>query len=471
MVTQKKAKIGVGIIGLGTVGTGVVKVLLGQSELLRRRLGASLDLAGIADLDLKRDRGIRLSKKILTKNARQIIEDPRIEIVVELMGGIHPAKEFILSAMAKGKHVVTANKALLAAHGEEIFEAAHRYGVDIGFEGSVGGGIPIIRVLREGLSANRIESIYGIINGTSNYILTQMTEEGKEFSEVLEEAKAAGYAEADPSLDVEGIDSAQKLAILVMLAFGTSVDFKAIYTEGITRITPLDIEYAREFGYRIKLLAIAKRVRRQGPVRGSAARGLGSGGIGGSASGGPHGPPDIIEARVHPTMIPEDLLIAQVGGVYNGIYLVGDVVGETLFYGKGAGSFPTASAVVGDILEIARNILKGACGRVPAAAYQPAERQFHALKPIEEIESLYYLRIMAQDRPGVLSKISGILGKYNISISSVIQKGRRAGRSVPVVMMTHKALGREIRSALEEIDELPMVSGKTVLIRVEDEEE
>ena len=438
---MKKEKIGVGIIGFGTVGTGVAKVLLGQGDLLQRRLGAELELVGIADLDLKRDRGVRIPKKILTKDARRLIEDPRIQIVVELIGGIHPAKEFILSAMAKGKHVVTANKALLATHGEEIFETAHRSRVDIGFEGSVGGGIPIIRVLREGLSANDIESIYGIINGTSNYILTKMTEEGREFSDVLAEAKAAGYAEADPTLDVEGIDSAHKLAILVILAFGTPVDFKAIYTEGITRITPLDIEYAREFGYRIKLLAIAKRVGSQ------------------------------IEARVHPTMIPEDLLIAKVGGVYNGIYLVGDAVGETLFYGKGAGSMPTASAVVGDILEIARNILKGASGRVPAAAYQPAGRQPHKLKPIEEIESLYYLRIMAQDRPRVLSKISGILGKYNISISSVIQKGRRAGRSVPVVMMTHKALERDIRQALGEIDVLPIVSGKTVLIRVEDEEE
>jgi homoserine dehydrogenase len=438
---MKKEKIGVGLIGFGTVGTGVAKVLLGQRELLQRRLGTELDLVGIADLDLKRDRGVRVPKRILTKDAHRLIEDPRIQIVVELMGGIHPAKEFILSAMAKGKHVVTANKALLAAHGEEIFEAAHRSGVDIGFEGSVGGGIPIIRVLREGFSANQIESIYGIINGTSNYILTKMTEEGKEFSDVLAEAKAAGYAEADPTLDVEGIDSAHKLAVLVILAFGTPVDFKAIYTEGITRITPLDIEYAREFGYRIKLLAIAKQVDSQ------------------------------IEARVHPTMIPKDLLIAKVGGVYNGIYLVGDAVGETLFYGKGAGSMPTASAVVGDILEIARNILKGASGRVPATAYQPAGRQPHKLKPIEEIESLYYLRIMAQDRPGVLSKISGILGKYNISISSVIQKGRRAGRSVPVVMMTHRALERDIRLALAEIDALPIVSGKTVLIRVEDEEE
>ncbi|HLB02809.1 MAG TPA: homoserine dehydrogenase [Nitrospiria bacterium] len=431
----------VGLIGLGTVGTGVAKILLGQGGLLRRRLGVGLKLARIADLDLKRDRGIRLAKGILIRNARQVIEDPQIEIVVELIGGIHPAKELILSAIAKGKHVVTANKALLAAHGEEIFEAVHRYGVDIGFEGSVGGGIPIIRVLREGLSANRIESIYGIINGTSNYILTKMTEEGKEFSEVLAEAKSAGYAEADPTLDVEGIDASHKLAILVTLAFGTPVDFKAIYTEGITQITPLDIEYAREFGYRIKPLAIAKRAGAE------------------------------IEVRVHPTMIPEDLLIAKVGGVYNGIYLVGDAVGETLFYGKGAGSMPTASAVVGDILDIARNILKGVCGRVPAASYQPSSRQLHRLKPIEEIESLYYLRIMAQDRPGVLSKISGILGKYNISISSVIQKVRKAGRSVPVVMMTHRALERDVRFALGEIDALPLVSGKTVLIRVEDEED
>lgn len=431
----------VGLIGLGTVGTGVAKVLLGQGELLRRRLGVGLELWRIADLDLKRDRGIRLSKRMLTKDARQIIEDPQIQIVVELIGGIHPAKELLLSAIAKGKHVITANKALLAAHGEEIFEAVHRYGVDIGFEGSVGGGIPIIRVLREGLSANRIESIYGIINGTSNYILTRMSEEGKEFSEVLAEAKAAGYAEADPSLDVEGIDSSHKLAVLVILAFGTPVDFKAIYTEGITQITPLDIEYAREFGYRIKLLAIAKRAGAE------------------------------IEARVHPTMIPEDLLIAKVGGVYNGIYIVGDAVGETLYYGKGAGAMPTASAVVSDILEIARNILKGASGRVPAASFPPAGRQPQRVKPIEEIESLYYLRIMAQDRPGVLSKISGILGKYNISISSVIQKGRKAGRSVPVVMMTHRALERDIRMALAEIDALPIVSGKTMLIRVEDEEE
>jgi homoserine dehydrogenase len=435
-----RERINVGLIGLGTVGTGVAKVLLGQKELLQRRVGVPIELIRIADLDVQRDRGTPIPRELLTPDARQVIDDPQIDIVVELIGGIHPAKEFILDAIVNGKQVVTANKALLAVHGEELFQAVQRNGVDLGFEGSVGGGIPIIRALREGLSANHFESIYGIINGTSNYILTLMTEERKEFSEVLREAKAAGYAEADPSLDVEGIDSAHKLAILVTLAFGTPVDFKTIYTEGITQITPLDIEYAREFGYRIKLLAIAKRVGAE------------------------------VEARVHPTMIPEDLLIARVSGVYNGIYLVGDVVGETLFYGKGAGAMPTASAVVGDIVEIARNILKGAAGRVPVASFQSAARQPQRLKPIEEIQSLYYLRIMAQDEPGVLSKISGILGKYNISISSVIQKGRRAGQTVPVVMMSHRAVERDVRLALGEIDAMPIVSAKTILIRVEDEE-
>jgi len=327
----------IGLIGLGTIGSGVAQILLERGEVLRQRLGVPLILARAADLDLQRGEQAGIPSELLTRQAEQVIEDPQIQIVVELMGGIAPAKGYILSAIARGKSVVTANKALLATHGEEIFDAADQKGVDIGFEGSVGGGIPIIRAIREGLSANSIESIYGIINGTSNYILTKMTEERKVFDEVLSEAKACGYAEADPTLDVEGIDSAHKLAILVNLVFGTPVELKAIYTEGITRITPLDIEYAREFGYRIKLLAIAKRTGEE------------------------------VEARVHPTMVPEGLLIAQVGEAYNGICLIGDAVGETLFYGKGAGRLPTASAVVSDIVEIARNILKGACGRVPSA--------------------------------------------------------------------------------------------------------
>lgn len=433
-------EIQVGLIGLGTVGAGVAQILIGQSALLKRRLGAAPVLARAADLEPDRDFGVPIPRDILTADARGILDDPKIQIVVELIGGIQPAKEYILSAVAAGKHVVTANKALLATHGEEIYEAVDRQGVDLGFEASVGGGIPIIRAMREGLSSNSIESIFGIINGTSNYILTQMDERGKAFEEVLAEAQARGYAEADPTLDVEGLDSAHKLAILVTLAFGTPVEFKSIYTEGITRVTPLDIGYAREFGYRIKLLGIAKRAGEE------------------------------IEARVHPTMVPEDLPIAQVRDVYNGISVIGDAVGETLFYGRGAGRMPTASAVVGDIVEIGRNILKGACGRVPAASFKRGERIPRRIKPIEEISSLYYLRTMAQDRPGVLSKVSGILGDHGISISSVIQKGRKAGQSVPVVMMTHRALERDVRLALREIDALPIVSGKTLLIRVEDEE-
>ena len=465
MKTRRSGQaIQVGLIGLGTVGTGVVKLIQTNQDLIRRRLGVGLELARIADKDLRRDRGLSLPKGVLTSKVRDLIEDPEIEIVLELIGGHDPAKKFILDALAHGKHVVTANKALLAVHGEEIFEAAERAGCDLGFEGSVGGGIPIIRAVKEGLSGNRILSIYGIINGTSNYILTQMTENRRPFKEVLVEAQQKGYAEADPSFDIEGTDSAHKLAILVTLSFGTPVTFKEIYTEGITEITPLDIEYARELGYQIKLLAIAKWNQT------SSRMAAGSGGIGGRSKS-PHGPPDMIngeiEARVHPTMIPEDYLISTVRGVYNAIYLVGDAVGETLFYGKGAGEMPTASAVVGDLIEIGRNILKGSSGRVPVAAFQKSERRPIRLRPMDEIRSLYYLRFMAEDRPGALSKISGILGKYNISISQVLQKGRQQGGHVPVVMMTHQAVERDVRSALAEIDEMKYVSGKTVLIRVE----
>jgi len=469
----QRSAIKVGLIGLGTVGTGVVKLIQANEDLIRRRLGCGLELVRIADKEIKRDRGVSLPKGVLTTKVQDLIADPEIEIVIELIGGYDPAKKFILSALAHHKHVVTANKALLAVYGEEIFEAAERAGCDLGFEASVGGGIPIIRALKEGLAANRILSIYGIINGTSNYILTQMTDERRPFKEMLAEAQKKGYAEMDPSFDIEGIDSAHKLAILVTLAFGTPVTFKEIYTEGIIQITPLDIEYARELGYQIKLLAIAKwNQKGSHPVLPGAA--AGSGGIGGRSKS-PHGPPDMIdgeiEARVHPTMIPEDHLIATVRGVYNAIYLVGDAVGETLFYGKGAGSMPTASAVVSDLIEIGRNIRTGSSGRVPVAAFQKKDRRPIRLRPMDEIQSLYYLRFMAEDRPGVLSKISGILGKYNISLSQVLQKGRKQGGHVPVVMMTHQAVERDVRSALAEIDEMSYVSGKTILIRVEAEEE
>src|SRR5581483_10322162 len=416
-----KSSIKIGIIGFGTVATGVVKILTGQKGLLQRRLGAALEIVQVADLDIKRSRGVSLPKGILTTDAMKVIQNPEIDVVVELIGGIEPARRFILDAMSKGKHVVTANKALLAAHGEELFEAAALHGVDIGFEGSVCGGIPVIRAMREGLAAEKIQAIYGIVNGTCNYILTEMTDQGKKFSDVLAEAQRLGYAEADPTLDVEGADSAHKLAVLTNLAFGTPVPLKEIYTEGVDRVTPVDIAFAEEFGYKIKLLAIAKLADGE------------------------------IEARVHPTMIPKEYLLSRVEGVHNAVYIVGESVGELLFYGRGAGSLPTGSAVVSDLIDIARNILKGTSGRVPPAAFIPSARAALRIKRMEEIESLYYLRFMAEDRPGVLSKISGILGRHKISISSVIQQGRKAGGNVPLVMMSHRAKERDIQEALSKI--------------------
>ena len=431
---MKKEKIGVGIIGFGTVGTGVAKVLLGQAGLLQRRLGAELELVGIADLDLKRDRGVRVPKKILTKDAHRLIEDPRIQIVVELIGGIHPAKEFILSAMAKGKHVVTANKALLAAHGEEIFEAAHRTGVDIGFEGSVGGGIPIIRVLREGLSANHIESIYGIINGTSNYILTKMTEEGKEFSDVLAEAKAAGYAEADPTLDVEGIDSAHKLAILIFLAFGKSVQMKDIYVEGITHISHVDIEHAESLGLTIKLLAIAKRAN------------------------------DQIEVRVQPTLISKEHPLASVNGIFNAVLIDTDPLGDILLYGQGAGQMAAASGVMSDLINLAARHKSSSTISVGNLFQDICNFR---LRSIDEIKTKFYLRFMAIDKPGVLSKIAGILGRHGISIASVTQKMHRKSSAVPVVILTDYAKEKMLRLSLQQITRLSVVKSRPVAIRME----
>ncbi len=434
-----KNKINVGIIGFGTIGAGTAKILINNAEIIKRRLGAPVVLKRIADLDIKKDRGIKLEKGVLTEKAEDILNDPDIDIVIELIGGYEPAKKFILKAIENGKNVVTANKALLAVHGEEIYKAASAKNVDIGFEGSVGGGIPIIRVLKEGLAANNILSIYGIINGTSNYILSKMTNEGKAFSDVLSEAQRLGYAEADPTFDIEGIDSAHKLAILTTLAFGTPVKFDNIYTEGITKVTPLDIEYAKEFGYKIKLLAISKMDNGE------------------------------IEVRVHPTMVPNEYLISTVEGVFNAIYISGDAVGDTMFYGRGAGDMPTGSAVVSDIIEIARDIINNSKGRVPSAAFQLNERKALKIKKMDDIVCPFYLRFMAMDNPGVLSKISGVLGEHNISIASMIQKGRKEGGAVSVVMMTHVAKEKDVQDALSEIDKMSFISAKTAFIRVEGE--
>ena len=429
--------INVGIIGFGTVGAGTVRLLFENRDILTERTGFEINLKRIADLDILRDRGINISQDILTTNADDILDDPHIDIVVELIGGISPAKDFILKAIQNRKHVVTANKALLATAGNEIFTAAFNVGVEIGFEASVAGGIPIIRVIREGLVANRIKAVYGIINGTSNYILTKMTDEHVEFSEALKEAQSLGYAEADPTLDVEGVDSAHKLAILASLSYGIPISFDSIYKEGISKISPQDIEFASEFGYKVKLLAIAKETD------------------------------SIIELRVHPTMLPKEYLISKVDGPFNAIYVEGDATGSTLYYGRGAGDMPTGSAVVSDIVDIARNIRKKSTGRIPI---MPQTLRDLRIKKMDDVISRYYFRFSAVDRPGVLSKISGILGDYNISIASVIQKGRRIGEAVPLVVLTHEAKERDVRQALREIDPLPVVMDKTVFMRVEGKE-
>jgi len=427
-----------GILGLGTVGAGVVQILRENQEVLARRVGIPLHLTRIAVRNPKAKRAIEVEPDLLTTDPWAIVRDPTIEIVVELIGGIEPARSLILEATARGKQVVTANKALLAEAWDEVFEAVTNHGVDLGFEASVGGGIPIIRALREGFVGNRIESIYGIVNGTSNYILTRMTDHGDEFQVVLGEAMAEGYAEPDPALDIEGIDAAHKITVLASLAFGCRVPFAQVFVEGISGITPMDISYAHELGYKVKSLAIAKQQEGE------------------------------IEVRVHPTLIPHGNLLYGVDGVYNAITVVGDRVGANTFIGRGAGIGPSGSAVVGDIVEIARNLATGCRGRVPPASYRAGHHVALRMKAMEDVISEYYLRFSVLDKPGVLSKISGVLGQHHISIASVIQKGRRVGETVPLVMMTHHASERDMRMALQEIDQIASdVTAKTVLIRVE----
>ncbi|MCI0454403.1 MAG: homoserine dehydrogenase [Candidatus Dadabacteria bacterium] len=431
--------INVGLIGAGTVGSGVIRVLNENRGIIEERLGARIEIKRIADIDLERKRPVEIPRALFTTNAWEVIEDRSIPIVIELIGGTTVAKDLILGAMRNKKHVVTANKALLALHGREIFEAASEEGVEIGFEASVAGGIPIIRVIREGYVANRILSIYGIINGTSNYILSKMSEDGREFNEVLNQAQDEGYAEADPSLDIDGVDAAHKLSILIMLSFGTLIDFGKIHVEGIRNITPLDISFADEFGYKIKLLAIAK-----------------------GESGG-------IEARVHPTLVEKGTPLADVSGAFNAIYIIGDAVGPNMLYGMGAGMMPTASAVVSDIVQIARNIIahESSYSSLPKS-FQQRNSTLSRLVPMSKIATKYYLRFQVEDRPGVLGKIAGSLGKNNISIESVIQKGRHIGGEVPVVIMTHEAKERDLMSALEEINKFPVIKGNSVFIRIED---
>ena len=429
-------EIKIALLGLGTVGCGVAKILQSHGAEMAERAGCRLAFGRVADADLTRPRdGVDLARLPLTSDAGQAIDDPSVQIVIELIGGLEPARTFILRALQAGKHVVTANKALLAHHGPELFEEARRNRVLLGFEAAVAGGIPLIRAVKDGLPANRILSAFGIVNGTCNYILSKMTDEGRDFAEVLKEAQAHGYAEADPTLDIEGLDSAHKLQILATLAFRTAVDLKDIYTEGIAAVTQQDVINATELGYRIKLLAIAK------------------------ASDG------ALEVRVNPTMIPAGSPLAAVSGVFNAVFITGDNVGNLMFYGRGAGQLPTASAVWSDTIDIARRVAHG----IPAldTDLPTIGRTPIPLRPVDDIRSAYYLRVMALDRPGVLAQVAGILGQHDISLVSVLQKQRARHEAVPVVMMTHEARERDMRAALAAIDKLSVVAARTTMIRVE----
>jgi homoserine dehydrogenase len=428
----------VGLLGFGTVGAGVARLLIDSADRIRDRLGMGLNLKYVADIDLTTDRGVRLADGVLIDDAERVVNDPEVDIVIEMIGGEGIAKTLILQAIANGKQVVTANKALLAKHGTELFQAADRKGVDLAYEASVGGCMPVIKTLRESLVGNRINGMGGILNGTCNYILSRITDEGIDFREALAKATEAGYAEADPTLDVEGFDTAHKLAILTSLAYGTEVDFDDIFIEGITQITPLDIDFARQFGYRIKLLAISKN----------------------------HG--DRVEARVHPTMIPEGNLLSTISGSLNALTISGDAVGDVMLYGHGAGMMPTASAVVGDVVDIARNLSRGATGRVPLRSFQPDKIGRIPIVSVEELVTHYYFRFTVKDQPGVLSTISGILGEYGISIQSVQQKGRKSTGAVPVVMLTHRAREADVQKAFRRIEALDVVDEKPMLIRLED---
>jgi len=427
-----------GLLGIGTVGGGTWDVLKRNAGEIRRRAGRAIRIARVADKDQKKARKLVDGKAQVTGNARDVVRDPDIDIVIEVIGGTGIAKDLVLEAIAHGKHVVTANKALLARHGNRIFAAAQRKGVMVAFEASVGGGIPIIKALREGLAANRIEWIAGIINGTSNFILTEMRDKGLAFGAALADAQARGYAEADPTFDVEGVDAAHKLTILSALAFGVPMQLARVYTEGISRLTQQDIGYAEELGYRIKLLGITRRA------------------------------PKGIELRVHPTLVPARRLIANVEGVMNAILVKGDAVGPTMFYGAGAGSQPTASAVVADLVDVTRLITADPGHRVPHLAFQPDQLSATPILPMGEVETCYYLRLRVQDKPGVLARITRILADSRISIEALVQKEPPAGeKRADIVLLTHRALEKNVDAALARIERLPTVLGKVTRIRLE----
>jgi len=428
-------KVNIGIIGFGTVGAGVVKILRERKKLLSDKIGSEINIKRICDKDIVSKRNVSVDKALLTTDPKDILNDPQIDIVVELIGGVHPAKEFITEALKKGKNIVTANKALLSQDGKELFTLARESSKSIYFEASVGGGIPIIKSLREGLVANKFNSVFGIVNGTSNYILSSMTRENCTFAEALRQAKAKGFAEKDPTLDIEGIDSAHKLILLTYLCFGKMVSLNDIFIEGISRVSLADINYAKELGFTIKLLAIAKRET------------------------------DSLEVRVHPTLVPDTHLLASVNGVFNAIHVSSDLAGELLFYGPGAGQLSAASAVVSDLVDLTQDIKAG--------MFRPTlniidDAAIKKLRKIDEFESRYYIRFMTLDKPGVLAQISGVLAKFGISIASVTQKERRKTHSVPIVMIIHEAKEKNLRTALGIIDKLNLIQEESVAIRIED---
>ena len=428
-------KINIGLIGFGNVGAAVVKILRDKKPLLREKIGVELCLKKICDKDILSKRLVSVDKSLLTSDASLILNDPQIDVVIELIGGMHPAKEIILQALESGKYVITANKALLAESGAELFSQAAKRGKSIYFEASCGAGIPIMKSLREGLVANRFLSVFGIVNGTSNFILSQMSNNNWTFKQALKEAQRKGFAEKNAALDIEGIDSAHKLILLTYLCFGRMISLKDIFIEGISRISLSDVNYAHELGLEIKLLAIAKKEK------------------------------DELEVRVNPTLIPREHLLSSVNGIFNAIYVSADLAGSLLFYGPGAGQMSAASAVISDLVDLTQDLKAG--------LFKPTlnvvlDRSIKKLRRIEEIESRYYIRFMAIDKPGVLATISGILGKYGISIASVSQKGRKRQSVVPIVMVTHEAKERNLRLALDRIDRLKVVREKSIAIRIEE---
>lgn len=428
----------VGLLGLGTVGCGTVNVLQRNGQEINRRAGRRIEIYHAAARDVKRERNCELSNVKLTTDGMAVVNDPKVDIVVELIGGTAEAARLVRQAINNGKHVVTANKALIANHGTELFALAQRKGVMVAFEAAVAGGIPIIKAIREGLAGNRIKWLAGIINGTSNYILTEMRDKGTDFAAALKQAQARGYAEADPTFDIEGIDAAHKLTILASIAFGIPLQFDRVYTEGISRVTGEDVNYAAELGYRIKHLGIARR--------------------------GKTG----IELRVHPTLIPHRRLIANVDGVMNAVLVNGDAVGPTLYYGPGAGADPTASAVVADLVDVARMLTADPENRVPHLAFQPDALSDAPILPVEDIETAYYLRMQAVDKPGVLADVTRILADHHISIEAIIQKEPAAGADeVTVIMMTHRLREENMIRALARIEALETIKGPVTRIRME----